>query len=111
MRPVDTSIPPRPGILPNLALLVGGLGLCAVLVHRSGAVWLVAIVLALFALRFVCWMLWPHSSVARAMIAPPKGDPRDAMADEVAKYRRISVLGYFMYIGSRIVGLPKRPKA
>ena len=80
------------------------------LVHQSGALWLVAIVLPLFALRFICWVLWPYSRVARAMIAPPKGDPREEMADEVAKYRQIPVLGYVMYVGSRILGLPKRPK-
>jgi hypothetical protein len=110
MRPADPSIPPRPGLLPPLSLLVGGLGIFAILLHDSGVVWLAAIMLPLFALRFVCWVLWPRSRVARAMIAPPKGDPREEMADEVAKYRRIPVLGYVMYIGSRIMGLPKRSK-
>ena len=110
MRQADETIPPRPGLLPNLALLVGGLGVFGGLVHQSGVVWLAAIVLPLFALRFVCWVLWPYNRVARAVIAPPKGDPRQKMADEVAQYRRIPVLGFFIYIGSRIQGLPKRPR-
>ena len=109
MRQAEETIPPRPGLLPNLALLVGGVGLAAMLVHQSGVVWLGAIVLPLFAVRFVCWMLWPYNRIARAIIAPPKGDAREEMADEVAKYRRIPILGFLMYVGSRIMGLPKRP--
>jgi len=69
------------------------------------------LLLPLFALRFVCWALWPHSRIARKLIAPPTGDPREAMADEIATYRRIPVIGFFMYLGSRIMGLPKRPKS
>ena len=100
------QVRPRPSPIRNLAPLLGGLPILAILWVRSGGWWIVGIVTAVVTIQATLWVLAPYKEWAwRAL------DERVSTAEHLDPWKRKRGIGWVFRLGGLTMGEPWRTKS